>query len=386
MPARTTFFNTAKIYFQRGIPFQPFAQKLTVPTGSEVLFHGDFHGDIHSLIAWLDWLNKNKYLEGFQLSRPDVYIVMLGDYTDRGMYGIEVLYTLLRLKLANPDRVCLIRGNHEDVSLASNYGFISEISAKYGREFNIIKVLRGYDFLPVVLYLGSGDNFIQCNHGGMEPGFDPVPLLQAEGTTRFQFLGLLNQARFLRENPNWLAQMDSASKRVAEDYLRDFKPENPVAPNTLGFMWNDFSIAPGEPALGYDPGRAFVYGQSSTEYILKAASKNNRHLRAVFRAHQHSSLPNPLMRRLKVSHGVFRHWQQQDSIHLLAAVESKLHNVVELPAERSIPPNSVWTFNVAPDTVYGEGCSFDFDTSGILTVGEKFEDWRLKVINVPVMK
>jgi hypothetical protein len=129
-----------------------------------------------------------------------------------------------------------------------------------------------------------------------------------------------------------------------------------------------------------------VYGQSSTEYILKAAGKNSRQVRAVFRAHQHSSLINPLMRRLKASRGLFRHWQQQDSLNLLAAVEPKLQNVLERTEERSIPINSVWTFNVAPDTVYGEGCDFDFDASAILTVKDKFEDWRIKVINLPITK
>ena len=92
------------------------------------------------------------------------------------------------------------------------------------------------------------------------------------------------------------------------------------------------------------------------------------------------------MRRLKASQGVFRHWQPQDSMNLLGAVETKLQKVLERSEERPIPPNSVWTFNVAPDTVYGKGCDFDFDASAILTIGEKFEDWRLKVANVPVMK
>src|SRR5262245_22932994 len=57
MPLRAAFFNTDKVYFQKGIPFQPFAQKLLVPRDSEILFHGDLHGDVHSIVAWLDWLN-----------------------------------------------------------------------------------------------------------------------------------------------------------------------------------------------------------------------------------------------------------------------------------------------------------------------------------------
>src|SRR5262249_41994935 len=47
VPSRAAFFNTDKVYFQKGIPFQPFAQKLVVPSGSEILFHADLHGDVH---------------------------------------------------------------------------------------------------------------------------------------------------------------------------------------------------------------------------------------------------------------------------------------------------------------------------------------------------
>jgi hypothetical protein len=91
------------------------------------------------------------------------------------------------------------------------------------------------------------------------------------------------------------------------------------------------------------------------------------------------------MRRLKASKGLYRHWQKTDSVNLLNAGDPALMKVLDHSEERAIPPNSVWTFNVSPDTVYGEGKDVEFDSSAILTVAEKFEDWKLKVINVPVM-
>ena len=110
-PKDTEFFNAQRAYFLRPpIPFQPFAQKLSVPNGSEVIFHGDFHGDIHSFVAMLDSLNQSGKMDGFRLAKPNTYMVFLGDYTDRGNYGIEVLYTMLRLKLANPEQVFMARG------------------------------------------------------------------------------------------------------------------------------------------------------------------------------------------------------------------------------------------------------------------------------------
>jgi protein phosphatase len=40
-------------------------------------------------------------------------MIFLGDYGDRGEYSAEVDYVVLKLKLMFPDRVILMRGNHE---------------------------------------------------------------------------------------------------------------------------------------------------------------------------------------------------------------------------------------------------------------------------------
>src|SRR5207244_16068 len=136
--------------------------KLVIPPDSEVFFHADLHGDVHSLIADLTWLNEHGELKGFRIVRPNFFMIFLGDYTDRGAYGVEVLYTLFQLRIANPTQMFMVRGNHEEVSLQSRYGFLEEGRGKYGGEFDARKLMRAYDFLPVAIYLGSGDNFIQC--------------------------------------------------------------------------------------------------------------------------------------------------------------------------------------------------------------------------------
>jgi hypothetical protein len=391
-PASNEFFNTAAAYFPLSasgassptIPFQPFAQKLLVPDDSEIYFRADLHGDIRSLIANMSWLNEKSYLQGFNIARTNFYMIFLGDYTDRGAYGIEVLYTLLRLKLANPERVFLTRGNHEDVGMHSRYGFHQEGWAKYGDSFNWQKIGRALDFLPVVIYVGAGENFIQCNHGGVEPGYKPRGLFEAPGPLGFQFLGALNQKQFLSGHPEWLANADKASRRTAGESLRDFRPADPLAPEVLGFAWNDFTVQASEPQLVRDPLRAFVYGERSTRFLLRMAGTGSNQVQAVFRGHQHSSVPNPMMRRLIASRGVFRHWQAADLPDLLNASVSKLSKVLEREEVRSIPAGSVWTFNVSPDSVYGQGCGYNFDSFGILTTARTFADWRLQVVNLPM--
>ncbi|HEV8541354.1 MAG TPA: hypothetical protein VGR78_03080, partial [Verrucomicrobiae bacterium] len=286
------------------------------------------------------------------------------------------------LKTTNPGQVFLARGNHEELSIQSRYGFLEEGRAKYGETFNARKIMRAYDFLPVVIYPGSGENFIQCNHGGMEPGYSPRELLAAVGPIRFQLLGDLNQRKFCGTHPDWIT--DSSSRDLAERALRDFKPQDPISPSVIGFMWNDFSILVTEPQLGYDPGRAFVYGQRTTQLLLQSASTGDRKLQAVFRGHQQSPVLNPIMRRLIASRGVFRHWQEKDSATLLNASPDDLSKRLETGEERPVPSGSVWTFNVSPDSMYGEGCNYTFDAFGLLKVVPQFTDWRLRIVNVPV--
>ena len=387
-PSTNTFLNTARAYFLPvsvqpvSIPFEPFAQKLSLPADSEVYFRGDLHGDIRSLLANLTWLNERGYLRGFDIARTNFHMIFLGDFTDRGAYGVEVLYTLLRLKLANPGRVYLVRGNHEEAAMQSRYGFFQEGQGKYGREFNAARVGRVSDFFPVVIYAGAGTNFIQCNHGGVEPGYQPRALLESSVSTGFQFLGPLRQQRFLAANLESFG--DAETKAVARGSLRDFSPLAPTDPDVLGFMWNDFTVQNGDPEFARDPGRAYVYGARTTAAILRDASSPAIAVRAVFRAHQHSTVPNPMMRRLVASRGVFRHWQAADVAALLEAPVDSLRAVLERDELRSIPANSVWTFNVGADSVYGVGNAFDFDSFALLRLAPEFSAWQLRVVNVPL--
>jgi hypothetical protein len=385
-PVKEEFFDVERSYYTRSrLPFQPFAAKVLVEPGSELIFHGDFHGDIRSFISTLEWLNRSGKMDGFKIEDRNTYLVFLGDYTDRGAYGVEVIYTLLRLKLANPDRVLLARGNHEDFQLTASYGFLQEGQTKYGRQFSPLDIWRIFDFLPVVIYIGSGSDFIQCNHGGMEPGYDAKPLLNASGGRRYQFLGELRQSAFVKANPAWVERGDEASREVASTHFTDFTPKSPTSPAPIGFMWNDYSIFRSEQGLAFNPDRlAFIFGASATRYLLDSASGGRAKLHAVFRAHQHSSRPNPMMNRLIISKGAFRHWQSKDRRQEGAVDRKQLTALVDVTPERTIPRGSVWTFNVSPDSVYGFGNDYSFDTIGVLKTSTSFDKWRLKVVNIPV--
>ena len=334
-------------------------------------------------MSGLAWLNRKGDLKGFNVVRSNLFLIFLGDYGDRGHYGIEVLYTLLRLRLANPEQVHLLRGNHEDYRIVARYGLLAEGAKKFPGTFNAARLCRMFEFLPTALYLGSGTNFVQCNHGGMEPGFNPGPLLDANADHRFQRIRRLERQSWL-EADNQFSRSKIAPSVLANNpsEFSDFIPTSPTTPVNLGFLWNDFTVASGEAALAVDDGRGAIFGDALTRGILRMGSTPSNRLRAVFRGHQHASTLNPMMTRLLASRGLFRHWQEGDSTNALAWTVSGLSRRLEIQAEQAVPDGSVWTLNVAPDSVYGLRCGYDFDVLARLTVQEDFSLWRLRRITL----
>ena len=100
-----------------------------VPPAGEAIIVGDLHGDLKSLVHIL---KDSKFLSKAK-SGSDVLLVFLGDYGDRGAHSPEVYYVVLKLKEMFPERVILMRGNHEGPPdlLASPHELPSQMKNKF---------------------------------------------------------------------------------------------------------------------------------------------------------------------------------------------------------------------------------------------------------------
>ena len=122
---------------------------------------GDFHGQFYDMLRL------------FEISGgapPHNKFLLVGDFVDRGKQSVETITLLIAYKLKFPDRIYLLRGNHESSSITRMYGFYDECKRRYSlslwRDFCSM-----FNYLPISAII---DERILCMHGGLSPELDFV--------------------------------------------------------------------------------------------------------------------------------------------------------------------------------------------------------------------
>ena len=130
-------------------------QKMLVELEAPLHVCGDIHGQYYDLLRIFEhcgYPGEFSYL-------------FLGDYVDRGKQSLETVCLLLCYKIKFPEKVTLLRGNHESSVTNRIYGFYDECKRRYN-----VRIWRSFtdlfNWLPVAALI---DEKILCMHGGLSP-------------------------------------------------------------------------------------------------------------------------------------------------------------------------------------------------------------------------
>uniref|UniRef100_A0A1I7UJH4 Serine/threonine-protein phosphatase n=2 Tax=Caenorhabditis tropicalis TaxID=1561998 RepID=A0A1I7UJH4_9PELO len=93
---------------------------------------------------------------------PKNYL-FLGDYVDRGPYSIETVLMLFAMHLRWPQRVTMLRGNHESRPVNRQYGFYGECSKRFSEKVYEVFQLA-FNTMPLTAIVNKR---IMCMHGGI---------------------------------------------------------------------------------------------------------------------------------------------------------------------------------------------------------------------------
>ncbi|KAL7714903.1 Serine/threonine-protein phosphatase [Entamoeba marina] len=202
--------------------------------------------------------------------------LFLGDYVDRGSHQIELIVSMLCLKIISPDTIYMLRGNHESAIVNGNirgYGemsFMAQCMRYYGRrdgyylwvEFN--NVFQCMPFCAVV------DSKLFCVHGGIAKS------LCSEHTNALEKIDLIERPCECKDamvnDMLWSDPADSSEEMALQ-----------LNPNEQGF-------GPNQRGKG-----AYVFGQVAVQNFMK-----NSGCRYIIRAHQSEEMGIGLRQNKKV--------------------------------------------------------------------------------------
>lgn len=82
------------------------------------------------------------------------------------------------MKICFPDRIFLIRGNHECRLLTSHFSFKREVIKKYKSEELYDRIMESFDALPLSLLIETKNARFLCLHGGLSPDLPTIESIQ----------------------------------------------------------------------------------------------------------------------------------------------------------------------------------------------------------------
>jgi serine/threonine-protein phosphatase 5 len=148
------------------------SKDVSEPASGCVCVMGDTHGQYYDTLHIFDLTGE---------PGPGRTLLFNGDFVDRGSFSVENILLLLAWKLACPDSMHLLRGNHETTNMNKVYGFEGEVRHKFCPK-TMELFTDVFQSLPLAATIES--QAMVC-HGGLFAK-DGVKLSDIEAVSRFQ--------------------------------------------------------------------------------------------------------------------------------------------------------------------------------------------------------
>jgi serine/threonine-protein phosphatase PP1 catalytic subunit len=147
---------------------QPMVLNLRAP----IKVYGDIHGQFSDLMRLFSrYGSPAEPVDGGDIDAMDY--LFLGDYVDRGAYGIECMILLACYKIKYPNKVYLLRGNHECAPISRIYGFYEEVKRRYN-----VKLWKTFcDMFSYLPLAATVEDKIFCVHAGLSPKLTSLEMI-----------------------------------------------------------------------------------------------------------------------------------------------------------------------------------------------------------------
>ena len=91
--------------------------------------------------------------------------LFMGDYVDRGIFGLECMVLLIAIKINYPKKFVLLRGNHESRNMTESFTFRDEVIQRFDIQV-YDAFMELFDSLPIACVV---DDKYLAMHGGISP-------------------------------------------------------------------------------------------------------------------------------------------------------------------------------------------------------------------------
>ena len=142
---------------------------------------GSIHGQFRDLLRFFESFGVPDKSPGFGQSDIEaVGYVFLGNYVDRGKNSLEVICTLLALKLRHPREIILLRGAHEDRFINVNEGLATECEERLGENTRdpqsvFHKLNEVFEYMSLACVIGKK---VLCVPSGIGETFEKISEIQ----------------------------------------------------------------------------------------------------------------------------------------------------------------------------------------------------------------